>query len=116
MPPKVKEPQKQIKILFRAFFSSFFIIEFFFSSSKAPVGFYNREKIIISFINSAVRKGAFSIILPLECYFRPCLHIYKAHLSLSVYTEKTVRQIKKKIQKSMSTNIFLKSGFQQIVL
>ena len=91
MPPKVKEPQKQIKILFRAFFSSFFIIEFFFSSSKAPVGFYNREKIIISFINSAVRKGAFSIILPLECYFRPCLHIYKARLSLSVYTEKTVR-------------------------
>ena len=116
MPPKVKGAPKTRLRCRIGLFSSFFIIEFFFSSSKAPVRFYNREKIIISFLNRAVRKGAFSIILPLECYFQPCLHIYKAHLSLSVYTEKTVRQIKKKIQKSMSTNIFLKSGFQQIVL
>ena len=49
-------------------FSLFFIMKFFFSSSKDPVGFYTRGRIIITFINRAERKGVFSNIPHLECY------------------------------------------------
>ena len=71
-------------------------MKFFFTSSKDPVGFYSRGRIIITLINRAERKGAFANKPPLECYFRPFLLIYKANLSLTAYTEKTVRYIPKK--------------------
>ena len=49
-------------------------------------------------MNRAERKGAFANITPLEYYFGQLLLIYKAHLPLTVCTEKTVRQIHKKYE------------------
>ena len=97
MSPKIKGvPRARSLCLIGKLFSVFFITEFFFSFSKDLVGIYTSGRIIITFINRAERKGAFANITPLEYYFGQLLLIYKAHLPLTVCTEKTVRQIHKK--------------------
>ena len=62
-------PKARSICLRRKLFSLFFTTEFFFTSSKDPVGFYTSGRIIITFTNRAERKGAFVNIPPLSTIF-----------------------------------------------
>ena len=91
MSPKIKGVSKARSIcLMGKLFSFFFITEFFFTSSKDPVGFYTSGRIIINFTNRNERKSAFAssriYLISNITFDHSLLVIYKANLSFTLHT------------------------------